>query len=190
MGRISLDTVIQVNANVTNLRFYLQEENFRLNEVHITAENSKAGQATSSKISRLAMDHMQATSLGDVMQLLPGGLATNPNLGYASQLNLRMISENASGIPGVTDGEEEAANMNSLGTLIIRDGAPVSNNANLQTVSPAITGRRCRCPGYLDRQYRVHRSDSGNTFCRIRRFDFRGCHYQFESRPGTVPLTF
>ena len=83
---------------------------------------------------------MQATSLGDVMQLLPGGLATNPNLGYASQLNLRMISENASGIPGVTDGEEEAANMNSLGTLIIRDGAPVSNNANLQTVSPAITG--------------------------------------------------
>lgn len=140
MGRISLDTVIQVNANVTNLRFYLQEENFRLNEVHITAENSKAGQATSSKISRLAMDHMQATSLGDVMQLLPGGLATNPNLGYASQLNLRMISENASGIPGVTDGEEEAANMNSLGTLIIRDGAPVSNNANLQTVSPAITG--------------------------------------------------
>ena len=97
MGRISLDTVIQVNANVTNLRFYLQEENFRLNEVHITAENSKAGQATSSKISRLAMDHMQATSLGDVMQLLPGGLATNPNLGYASQLNLRMISENTGG---------------------------------------------------------------------------------------------
>ena len=40
----------------------------------------------------------------------------------------------------MTDGEEEAANMNSLGTLIIRDGAPVSNNANLQTVSPAITG--------------------------------------------------
>ena len=143
---------------------------------------AKPGQATSSKISRLAMASYAGNQLGDVMQLLPGGLATNPNLGYASQLNLRMISENASGIPGVTDGEEEAANMNSLGTLIIRDGAPVSNNANLQTVSPAITGAGtalggtsspaggCRCPGLSHRQYRVHRSDSGNTFCRIRRF--------------------
>lgn len=141
MGRVSQDTLIQIKGNITNLRFYLQEENFRLNEVNVTAENSKAGQATSSKISRLAMDHMQATSLGDIMQLLPGGLVTNPNLGNASQLNLRMISDHTSGVPGLTDGgQENAANMNSLGTLIVRDGAPVSNNANLQTMSPVIVG--------------------------------------------------
>lgn len=141
MGRISQDTLILVDRPITNLCFYLQEENFRLNEVNVTAENNKVGQATSSKISRLAMDHMQVTSLGDLMQLLPGGLATNPNLGYADQLNLRMIATEASGLPGLGDGgKEDAANMNSLGTLIVRDGAPISNNANLQTISPAITG--------------------------------------------------
>lgn len=141
VGRLSRDTVLQVSSNMAGLHFYLPQENFRLNEVVVTAENNKAGQATSSKISRLAMDHMQTVSLNDLMQLLPGGLTINPNLGYASQLNLRMIAGEAQGITSL-DGSQgkEAANMNSLGTAIIRDGAPLSNNANLQVMSPAING--------------------------------------------------
>ena len=102
----------------------------------------------------------------------------------------------------MTDGEEEAANMNSLGTLIIGMGLRFPNNANLQTVSPAITGAGTAFGGTSSPaggvDVRAISTDNiesieviqGDTFCRIRRFDFRGCHYQFESRPGTVPLTF
>lgn len=127
MGMVPLDTVIQFTSNVSGKNIYLAPENFRLNEVTVTAQNSKAGQATASTISRAALDHVQATSLKDVLQLLPGGVADNPTLNDASQINIRALS-----------GKGDATNMNSLGASIIRDGVPMSNNSNMQVMSPAI----------------------------------------------------
>ncbi len=126
VNKISIDTMIHVSRNM-KLDFMLDEENFRLNEVTVIAENTRAGQSTASKISSNAMEHLQAVSLSDIMALLPGGITKNPTLDFASQINIRNIST-------------EGANMNALGASIIKDGAPVSNNANLQTMHPSVIG--------------------------------------------------
>lgn len=91
-----------------------------LKDVVVTAKPKLLG--SSSTIDKSAIIHTQPTSLLDVLQLIPGQLATNPNLGAAQQINLRQI-------PGTTD----AGRINALGTQIVLDGVPFSNNANLQT---------------------------------------------------------
>ena len=128
VGKVSVDTLINLNSNL-NLKFLMQENNFRLEQVVVSAEQSKTGEATASSISRTAMEHLQATSLKDVMSLLPGGLSQNQNLNTAAQITIRTNSGNAA-----------AANLNALGTSIIQDGAPVSNNANMQTMNPVVVG--------------------------------------------------
>lgn len=129
VGKVPLDTLINVDRNL-NLSFLLQENNFRLEQVVVIAVgNSKAGEATSSTISRTAMEHLQATSLTDVMSLLPGMISRNQDLNTASQLTIRNVTSNTT-----------ATNLNALGTSIIQDGAPLSNNANLQTMNPVVVG--------------------------------------------------
>lgn len=126
-------TVVLEKQTAVDLKFEMEESNFRLKEVLVTAQNSKAGAATSSTISRIAMDHMQATSLNDVMALMPGQLSENQTLKEASALNIRFLT--------LPDGDKipAATAMNSLGSAVYKDGAPVSNNANLQALSPAFT---------------------------------------------------
>ncbi len=128
VGKVSIDTLLNVNSNL-NLKFVMQENNFRLEQVIVSAEQSKTGEATASSISRTAMEHLQATSLKDIMSLLPGGLSQNQNLNTAAQITIRTNS-----------GNTDAANLNALGTSIIQDGAPVSNNANMQTMNPVVVG--------------------------------------------------
>lgn len=107
------------------LDFTLSEISFRMQEVTVTATRDEAGKATASMISRQAMDHLQASSLNDVMSLLPGVAISNSSISGVQNLTLRG--------PGYGD-----ASMNSLGTAVIVDGAPLSNNANLQVLSPAL----------------------------------------------------
>ncbi|MGV8092673.1 MAG: carboxypeptidase-like regulatory domain-containing protein [Mangrovibacterium sp.] len=126
LGMVPLDTLINVSGNLT-LSLVLKPENFRLKEVRFVVVQSPGGQSTSSLISGMAIDHLQATSLFDVMSLLPGGLTSNQDLTNAKQLTLRNVSS----------GSDE---MNAFGVSIVRDGAPVSNNANLQVMNPAVIG--------------------------------------------------
>lgn len=109
--------------------FKLENENFRMEEVVVTATRSEAGASTASIISRQAMDHLSASSLSDVMSLLPGASSSSPTLASPASLNLRVLG-----------GTNAAWSMNSLGTSIIVDGAPLSNNSNLQTLAPAMSG--------------------------------------------------
>ena len=128
LGMESIDTTLNLIAGrVTELRLRMRYSSFRLNEVSVVATESKAGQATASNISRQAMDHLQTSSLSDILQLLPGGVTIKPSLSTAKTFTIRSLGGSA------TD-------MNSMGTAIYVDGAPISNNANLQTLSPAITG--------------------------------------------------
>lgn len=103
----------------------MSEESFRLDDVVVTAKSNAVGASTSSSISRSAIDHLQATSLSDVMELLPGQMASNPSLTSAAKANIRQVGSDA---------------MNSMGTSIIVNGAPVSNNANLQVGNTATDG--------------------------------------------------
>ena len=102
------------------LSITLEERIIGIEEVTVTAKALTLG--SSSIIDKSAIIHTQPTSLADVLQLIPGQLAVNPNLGAAQQINLRQI-------PSTTD----AGRVNALGTQIVLDGVPFSNNANLQT---------------------------------------------------------
>lgn len=129
VGMLEIDTLLEVNKDIS-LSFTLKKENFRLSTVVITATNNKAGQSTASFISRNAIDHLQATNLSDIASLLPGGLTSNPDLTNAKQIKIREVSADNSG----------ASMMNTFGLSIIKDGSPISNNANLQLMSPSVAG--------------------------------------------------
>ena len=129
VGKVTIDTLVNVNRELT-LDFTLQNENFNLKEVTVTATQNRAGRSTASNISRQAMDHLQATSLNDLLSLMPGGVSQNSALNSSQQINIRQIAGNSS--------HEEA--LNALGTAIIRDGAPISNNSNLSAMNPTVSG--------------------------------------------------
>lgn len=118
----------------TVMNFEMRETNFRLETVTVTAKQNRSGNSTASDISRQAMDHMQTSSLTDLMAFLPGAALANSDLTSHNKFNIRTAFDGTGG--GTAYGQD----MNSLGTSIIVDGAPVSANANLQTLSPAIEG--------------------------------------------------
>lgn len=140
LGMETIDTTFSIApGSETVITFRMQQSSFRLNEVSVVAQESKAGRATASNISRQAMDHLQTSSLRDIMQLLPGGVTSyESGLSSAKTFTIRSLGANPlnQNIPVATD----AANMNSMGTSIVIDGAPLSNNSNLQTLSPTISG--------------------------------------------------
>lgn len=114
--------------------FEMEETSFRLETVTVVATGNQSGSSTASNISRQAMDHMQTSSLTDLMSFLPGAALSNPNLSTANKFNIRTAFDGTGG------GNAYGQNLNSLGTSIIVDGAPVSANANLQALSPSIEG--------------------------------------------------
>jgi len=107
------------------LNFELDENVLDLKEVVVVAAEGRSGGATASIISQKAIEHLQATSLADVLQLLPGALASNPDFSNVNKTAIRQITSN---------------NMGSLGTAVMVNGVPVSNNANLQVLNPASSG--------------------------------------------------
>jgi hypothetical protein len=124
IGMETIDTTVYVTAGQSNrFVFGMKNVDFRLEEVTVVATQSKAGQSTASNISRQAIDHMQASTLSDLMQLLPGVELSNPNMNSANTVNIR----------GTGAG-------NSLGTAIIVDGVQLSNNANLQAFAATMNG--------------------------------------------------
>lgn len=124
LGKETINETIDVVKDL-ELSFVLRDDNFRLMEIVVTAEQKKSGQSTASHISKKAMEHLQANSLADVLSLLPGGLIRERSLNNASQINIRTAHEN---------------DMNALGVSIVSDGAPISNNANLQAFNPTVHG--------------------------------------------------
>lgn len=117
LGYENLEQTITLKAGENTLKFELLPANFKVEDVVVTATASKAGAATSSTISRTAMDHIQSSSLADVMSLLPGASTPDTRTLTLSQASSFSIRGGA-----------------SLGTAIIMDGTPMSNNANLQSL--------------------------------------------------------
>ena len=73
---------------------------------------------TKTIITGAEIEHFQATSLNDVLNLVPGIQKTdNPGIAKTAQIAIRGFENNQ---------------MSAFGTLVILDGAPLSNNANLQ----------------------------------------------------------
>ena len=94
-----------------------------LNEVVVTAQEQRMGSA--SKIDQSAIQHIQPKSVEDMLQLLPGNLTKNPDLNNVGQAYIREVSSN---------------DNNALGTSVMVDGAPLSNDANMQVLSTSKSG--------------------------------------------------
>ena len=116
---------IDMECEPKDMVLKMEESTFWLDKVEVVAKANTAGASTSSSISRAAIDHLQATSLSDIMELLPGQLSSNPSLSGVSKASIRQVNGDA---------------LNSLGTSIVVNGAPVSNNANLQVGNTATDG--------------------------------------------------
>ena len=94
-----------------------------LNEVVVTAQESQK-LSTSSVIGRQAMDHLQPSSFGDMIELIPGGRAQDPHLTSPNTIVLREAGGGGNNYA-----------TSSLGTNFMIDGAPISTNANMQYLS-------------------------------------------------------
>jgi outer membrane receptor for ferrienterochelin and colicin len=124
MEPVEISTTV-LGGRQNKLVVQMEETQLSLREIQVVAVESKGGQATASKISQSAIEHLQATSLADVLQLLPGVPAQNPDLSTVNKFAIRQVGVN---------------NMGSLGTAVMVNGVPVSNNANLQATNPAAAG--------------------------------------------------
>lgn len=102
-----------------NVRILMEEESLSMREVVVVAQAGQGGESTTSIIGRQALDHLQATSLKDILQLLPGGVSMkNPSLTSPGQFKVRTLA---------TDDNA------TFGAAIIINGMPVSTNANMNT---------------------------------------------------------
>jgi len=128
VGMVTLTKTVAVEAETsTEVRIEMVSEVLQSEGVVVTARELKRSSAvgTASRIDRSAIEHVQASSLADLLELVPGQLASNPSLSSPQESLLRQV-------PTVGD----AARANALGTSLVLDGAPVSNNANLQIDVP------------------------------------------------------
>ena len=107
-------------GEVLEINFILKSTAFQIGGIEVIGTTELLPTDVSSKtvISAGEIEHYQASSIKDVLDLVPGVQKTdNPGLGKTSQIAVR---------------GDEGDQLSAFGTLIVVDGTPVSNNANLQ----------------------------------------------------------
>lgn len=115
----------------------LAETPLQLPELIVTADpvsRARGELGTASVIEREAIANQSASSLQGVLELVPGVPLQPPGLDGVQQFAIRSVPTNTTA--AFTAGGPSAADLASFGTLIILDGVPLSNNANLQTTGP------------------------------------------------------
>ena len=117
-----------VNQDIRIAASALQVEGITVTGDAVSRATGEIGTATVIDIE--AVRHQTATSLAGVLELVPGIEATPPGLDDIQQVALRAID------PGPTTSSILGGtyDLASFGTVIILDGVPLSNNANLQAL--------------------------------------------------------
>lgn len=95
-----------------------------LQEFYVMGNEGKEKMTSTSVIDRKAMQHLQPSSFTDLLELLPGGRSTDPQLLSMNQIRLREAVAPSSNY-----------DISSLGTAFLIDGAPINTSANLQSAS-------------------------------------------------------
>lgn len=116
LGYQKVSMPVKITQDYTGFKLQMKEENLTLEDVVVTA---KAGSAinTSSRIDKTAIQHIQASSLADVMQLLPGNVIANPDLNSTNVITMRSVS----------DGEA----YNKRGVGVFMNGSKLSSDATI-----------------------------------------------------------
>ncbi len=123
-GTITIDLELAANA-------------LALPNVIVTADatgRARGELGTASVIERDAIANQTATSLLNILELIPGVAPRPPGLDGVQQIGLRTVPTSTAA--SQTAGGPTAADIASAGTLIVTDGVPLSNNANLQSTGP------------------------------------------------------
>ncbi|MFR9651189.1 MAG: TonB-dependent receptor [Rikenellaceae bacterium] len=108
--------VVPFDNREQTLTIYLKESSLALDEVVVTAQNSKEEINTTYTIGREALKHTQITDVSQISALLPGGKTTNPDLTSENTFSLR-------------DGDSSSGNA-AFGTAVEVDGVRLSNNGS------------------------------------------------------------
>lgn len=111
-----------------------------LPDITVTADaatRARGELGTASVIASDAIRNQTAASLAGVLELVPGVTLQPPGLDAVQQIPLRSVPISAGGgLLSPTAVGPSADNLAAFGTLIILDGIPLSNNANLQSLGP------------------------------------------------------
>ncbi len=126
---VTSGTTAKVSLRMTETKDE-DKKTFYIGGIEVTAHSQQKSTSlsTSTKLSGGEIEHLQATSLSDVMQLLPGVQTSNPSLSDNKQIAIRQLVRNSDN----TTLNSYAFQTATLGTQIIVDDIPISNNANLQ----------------------------------------------------------
>lgn len=106
-----------------------------LKEISINAKRNGEGSSNSSIIiDRDMIEQIPALSLNDLLNLIPNRKTSPPSLQNVQNLTLRAA------YPDRNNGRDAFTLNNSFGVAIIVDGQAISNNANMQSYNPGLTG--------------------------------------------------
>lgn len=120
VGKKSIDVSIPIN-NINQIQtFQLVDLSLTLNEVEVNQQRLNKNSNSSIVFDRQALEQVQAFSIADVLNNLPGKKIIAPSLQNPNTITLR---SEATGIQAMN---------NSLGVAIIIDDVQQSNNANMQ----------------------------------------------------------
>lgn len=119
IGYETVKGILKVEGkDITNFNIKMAASSLALQEVTVTAKQQAMG--SSSVIDQTALQHLQPKSVEDILQLMPGNLTKNPDVNYIGQTYIREVS---------------GSNNNAMGALVMVDGAPISNDAIMQSMS-------------------------------------------------------
>ena len=120
LGYETVTDSLTVTSSNVRVSVTMRESNLSLEGAVVTAQQDQVG--SRSVINQDAIRHIQPKNLGDMLQLVPGNLVSSPNLNNLSQAMIREI-------------DTEGNNNYAVGTSVIVDGAPISNDGNLQVLN-------------------------------------------------------
>ena len=116
LGYEAFDTIIYIDKPI-RVTIRLVPTSLMLKEINVMAREKKTASTTSS-IQRAAIEHLQPSSMADVLQMLPGGLLSDSKLNVANQVSMRQAGSDVN---------------TSMGTAVVQDGVPMSNDYNMQS---------------------------------------------------------
>lgn len=141
--------VVPGSGSVTR-NIQLARHALELKGVQVTADPTSRARGelgTATVIEGEAIRNQTAASLAGILELTPGIPLQAPGLDNIQQVSLRSVPI-SSGAPGTG---RSAENLAAFGTLIVLDGVPLSNNANLQGLGArADLGVRSSAGGGID----------------------------------------
>lgn len=125
------ERIVLAAGQTLHRNFVMQVQSFAIGGIVVLAEKELLPNSpeTSTRISAGEIEHLQASSLSDVLKLVPGQKFDNPGLQTLKQAAVRVSST------------DEVADRNAtFGTQVVLDNVPLSNNANMQLDTRINTG--------------------------------------------------